>query len=65
MSLLGPNDRTKLVAFRVKPDEKARIDTMAQLHGINTTDIFRNYALALLAGEAELYPPRGEVVAYK
>lgn len=59
--------KTKLMAFRLTPDEKDQIDTMAKLRGINPSDIFRNYALALLAGDpdAKIFSPRGEVVAYK
>lgn len=56
--------RTKLVCFRLTPREKSNIVNLAKLQGINPSDIFRNYALALLANDAKVYPPRGDEVAY-
>lgn len=50
--------KTKLVCFRLTPTEKSNIHTLAKLQGINPSDIFRNYALALLAKKADVYPPQ-------
>lgn len=57
--------KDKLICFRLTPEEKDQIHTMASLQGINPSDIFRNYSLALLAGDAKIYPPRGEQIAYQ
>lgn len=57
--------KTKLICFRLTPKEKTDITNLTKLQGISPSDVFRNYTMALLAGEALLYPPRGEEVAYK
>lgn len=57
--------KTKLVCFRATENDKQTLSTMAALRGITPSDIFANYLAALLAGDAEIYPPRGSEVAYK
>ena len=57
--------KTKLVCFRLTAAEKVDISNLARLQGINPSDVFRNYTLALLEGDAKVYPPRGEKVAYQ